>query len=849
MGLFFQEENNKRFSKSSKRKHIPIETLRAQSCNVCTLNNADIQSPKMDASGTKDPDVYVLGAAPTYADDVAGFHLVGDFKRTLKRYVKGVRWRFNNVIQCHPDERAPKISEIECCRNRIADDIAKTKPTYLITLGTIATTWALGENANVNLWRGRYTTTMINGHVCWVFPILDPTTIALSKRRYGISDEESASIRDIRHISKLIERLPEPQIISYAETDVTSIDGSQDFDYRKLRKILRRMYAHGEPVGIDVETHPMRPYAVKSMLVSIAIADGNECVSIPVERPDGWPVVERKKVLKLLKWFLFGKNLKICHSQDMEMSWLASRFGTDVFSKVNWADSLALAYVLDNRRGSLSLDFQCRQWLGERIKNKHSVNLERMDVEPLRNVLPYNGIDAIACRDVFLRLRKEVRKVRGLWSVYESQVARARVYSHSVANGVPVDKSVLIEYEERLQKQIDRAYVGIQNTVDAKLFKRKYGRTYTPNNERDDTDLFVHMLKRDEVNVERKNKNGKLEAKVSFDKAVLAQINRKITRRIVDYRESVKLMSTYITPIHAMIEFDGNIHANVNDKFTNTSRTSYTNPNLQNYPRRKNNWVRGYVVMPDDFWLLGFDYGQIEARVIAMLSHDQKFIHALWNDLDIHMEWTEIFLDRLPYMWDRWAEKADSDDEVKIKKLFRDHMKNRWVFPRFFGASDKACATYMEISERESENLGADFWDDFEGVKTWQDSQKETYKKKGYLQLPTGRRVHAPLSFNKICNYPIQGTASEIQKDAMVRIYNKYGMAQIFEIHDDLSYGVLKTDVDRLRSEIAEEMCMCEFDFINVPLTVECKEGQTWATMEETVTYRSTDFGHQNLNG
>lgn len=838
MGLFFQENK----SKKATGPQIPVDTLRRESCKVCPLDKAALHNPKMKASGSKRPEGYVLGEAPGEEEDKLGKQFVGKAGKKLRQYLpEDIVWRYNNTIQCRPPgNRDPMPSETECCRNRIVADIEKAQPEFIVTTGNVPTSWILGESAPIFQWRGKRFPAKIGEHVCWVYPVYHPSYVLRRQISWGVSDEERIFERDLMRVDEDFESLPNPRIIEFDEDQVVCLLGKNESDYRYLDRALQRMEAHGKPVGVDVETYPLRPYNKDSMLVSVAIADHETCVSFPVERPDGWSSQLQAKVKKRLKSFMLGRNIKVCHNQDMESTWLASRFGTKMFEKVRWADTMALAYVLDNRRGTLSLDFQCLQWLGARVKNKYNLDMRNMHKMPLDQVLPYNGLDSLACLTLYKILRREVRKVDGLWEVYRTQIARARVYSHSVYNGVPVHESTLRRYQRKIERQIEEAKQEIQDTRDAKKFRRTFGRTFRPGNEKDETDLFVTMLRRPEVYVERKGGV----TKTSFDQQVLQKIDRPVTRAMLDLRRSQKLLTTYVTPIYPAIAFDGMLHAQVNDKFTATSRTSYEDPNLQNFPRRRNVWIRGYVREQGGYFL-GFDYGQIEARVIAMLSGDERFVHALWNHLDIHMDWTEIFLERLPFMWERWSKRVESDEDTKVKKGLRDAIKNKWVFPSFFGASVKSRARYMDITEEEAKPLDRDFWDDFSGVKAWQEEQKKEYQSQGFLILPTGRRVHGPLTFNEICNYPVQGTASEIQKDAMVRIYRRFGLAQVFEIHDDLTYLVDGVDADYWRPIIAEEMCVCPFDFINVPLTVECKEGKTWAAMEETVTFESTEFGHE----
>lgn len=277
--------------------------------------------------------------------------------------------------------------------------------------------------------------------------------------------------------------------------------------------------------------------------------------------------------------------------------------------------------------------------------------------------------------------------------------------------------------------------------------------------------------------------------------------------------------------------------------FAHTRRTTSDDPNGQNYPAHYDDGkeIRSQIYVIDDtdnspMSLVKCDYGQIEARVIAMASKDKFLCDALWERYDVHQEWAERLAYAYPNHYIIGGKKFIKDKDVM--KKFRQETKNNFVFPSFFNAGAYTVSGYIKIPLEIIEKQLNDFWKIFEGVKAWQEDTINFYNDYGYVELLTGFRRRAPFDITKIVNTPIQGTASDIVIQAMNRCSelaqktNRWQLQPRKNIHDDLTFGLYDDTIEENMEEILDIMLIPEYDFINVPISVEVEIGRNWYSME-----------------
>lgn len=231
--------------------------------------------------------------------------------------------------------------------------------------------------------------------------------------------------------------------------------------------------------------------------------------------------------------------------------------------------------------------------------------------------------------------------------------------------------------------------------------------------------------------------------------------------------------------------------------------------------------------------ILSFDYGQIEARVIAMFTKDPVYVKALWDGFDVHGDWARRIAADYP---ERIGGRKMLSDK-KAMKDFRGDIKNQWTFPLIFGAKRSSVAGYLNIPEDVIAPHFEDFWDEFRETKVWQEKMLKFYRKYGYVECLTGRRRHGPLSLNMVFNTPVQGTAADIVCDGWCRLSETKDPELQFEIqvHDDLiSLRVPDGRLEAVAEKAINILLDVPFDFVNVPLTIEMSVGRNWMPFDKT---------------
>ena len=839
MSFFFQK---KKIGNKSGLK-ISVDTLHRLECRACPLNTAPVHNPKMAPFGSSRPLFYFLGGVPDEVDDIRGRHFVSNAGKLLRsqipvKYKKKVR--FNNCIRTFPGVgKFPTEQEIQCCLPSIVRDIEKTRPKIIVGIGRIPLNWAI-KTTNTSGWRGRLMPIKIGNHTCWYSQIFNPEYI-LRKTRNNQNPIDTmlgdVFRRDLENLFKCIEDISDPIV-----EDLTSLyDGiniywgkNGDKDIFTIKKFFK--YLEKQPVvAFDFETNGLRPYKTDSKILSISIGTTKSVIAIALDHRGALWSKKQKKLLKtLIINFLLNETItKIAHNLSFELEW-TSLLDEEIIYGSNWGDTMAQAYCIDERKGALKLDFLCRQYFGFDLKAQSDIDVVQLDFDPIERVLKYNALDSKYCHKLFLKQREILHKLK-LEEIYDEEVRRLPTMVMTQRRGIVVDQAVVSEYQDKLKTEIDGLLSDIHELAVVKKFE-KMERPFNPSSNKDVLRIFKKYLKSDVVMTSN-----------SVDKKVLGLLDDELARLIVKFRNRLKMKSTYVDSfelgVGKYIYADGLIHTSLNTIFVSTGRLSSSGPNIQNFPHHKDGWVRKIIVSRDGGILVSLDYGQIEARVMAMVSKDKFLCDALWNNYDIHYEWAE----KLAYKYPSKIGGLRFIKDKNIMKALRQEVKNQFVFPAFYGAQSYSIHRYLNIPLEICEELMREFWGVFSGVYQWQLQTIEFYKTHGYVECLTGRRRHAPLSINQQVNDPIQGLASDLVIDSMNRISDlavktdRPYLQPILNIHDDLTYDLPKKNLDEDVSDILNVMLNIPYDFINVPITVEMKCGQNWYEMSDIGTYSSED--------
>lgn len=854
---------------------------------MCPLSRVKNRNPQMDPTGAVRPDVYFLGEGPGADEDRRGRPFVGPSREMLRAPVPRRfrdRVRYSNVVRTRPFKNAtPDAVSIECCRPSVVSDIEWSRPRAVVGLGNVPLEWVSGFTG-ITAWRGRRMPVRIGSHLCWYYPILHPAAI-LHKRKVSdraADDEEFIFNLDVARVFREVESLPDPVVhdVDRALADTEIVSGHDAGDLDRVADALR--WAAALPVvGRDYETRGLRPYASDAVVLSTSVSDGVRSVAFPIDHPgSGWTDDQKVAVRDLWRRFLLeARGVKVAHNEAFELEWDGVFFGADTVRAGHHACTRVQASVLDERsrggrkgEGPQSLAFLTQQYFGVSVKSVVPVDVERLYDTPLEVVLRYNCPDAKYAALLYREQRRELRR-QNLGAVYDLSIRRVPTVVLSQMRGVPVSQPAvakLISKYDAMAGADDNWAAGgvgwrsgsigrqIAELDVVKEYESRHG-GYNPMSSRDALRVFHEMLGCGECEVQDK-RTGR--ARLSVDESVLAQIDHPLARLTLDLRRVCKLRSTYALPLRAggpssLIYPDGLLHCVFNTTLARTGRLSCEGPNLQNVPKRtaEGKEIRSAFVAALGELIVAADYGQIEARVIAMLTRDPKFCRALWERYDVHMEWAERVARAYPECvggrknlvgFKLIKDPRNKDrEEVRAAKKLRGNIKSLWTFPLFFGASLRAVADYIRTPESVLRPLYDDFWEEFSAVHDWQRGLVKFYEAHGYVEGPTGRRRHGPLTYNEIINSPVQGGAAEIVMDGMSRL-SETGDSELqpeINIHDDLTYmRVRESRVDEVVEKIVTHMLDVPFDFVNVPITIEVSVGKNWMNMEEIGAFSSDDW-------
>lgn len=404
-----------------------------------------------------------------------------------------------------------------------------------------------------------------------------------------------------------------------------------------------------------------------------------------------------------------------------------------------------------------------------------------------------------------------------LWNLYqEVELPLATILREMENAGVRIDVQMLKKAEVQLDKELQTLEQQIYTSV---------GAIFNINSPKQVGEVLFDQLKLDAK--AKKSKTGQYST--SEDILLALKSKHPVVGMILAYRELKKLISTYISALPSYINPEtGKIHTTYNQTVTATGRLSSSNPNLQNLPIRseRGQLIRQAVIPDDGCLFLSADYSQIELRLMAHFSQDPHLVEAFRSGQDIH------------------AATAAKIFNIPIEKVTKDQRRQAKTanFGIIYGISAFGLAQQLDCSRSEAKALIDGYFAAFPGVIDYIERQKELARQQGYAITLFGRKRYLPdiLSHNatvrsfaerNAVNSPIQGTAADIIKMAMVTIHRRLkeeGLKaqMIMQVHDELNFNVPVGEVDKVREIVIGEMQ--NVVHLTVPLIADCGVGTNW---------------------
>jgi uracil-DNA glycosylase family 4 len=796
--------------------------------------------------------VYFLGSGPTEADDKSGepfgnLHIAEIPEETLKFC------SFDNVVRDYT--KKPSWQETECCRPLVTKSIETANPKLIIGLGHGALSQVLGSNDLVGM-RGRIFKVKIGEWVGYFMPTYDPTDLikmAYDKKKPLRSRLGHCFKMDLKRAFELAPKLRAATAIPTEDqmrAGIQCFDGSEPGHFALLMGLLQQA-KKAEVKAVDIETKGLRPYSKGAAIMSMAISFQATHVAFAWDHPKSkWTDQQKLKIGAEFQRILRDDTIKIAHNAPFELEWFIWLYAKDVVRHDVWEDTMMQAHFIDERKGKQGnseedhaspyqkLDFLCKQYFGTSYKSFFKLDKKDMSKSDLGEILIYNGVDTKITLQLWVTQNEIMRELQ-VYDAYIEALPRQCTVAIMQSLGVIVNQDEIKSSQKKLEGEV--------NLIMAKIHDLKVVKKYVLDNKEfnplgeDAIKLFRDYLKRKEVTIVEENNT-----RYSVDKNVLDKIDHPLAKLIVELRNKSKLKSTYVDGLELgvgdIIYPDGKLHTSFNTTFTETGRLSSSSPNLQNFPKRNDSWVRKSIVPPKGHLMVAVDYGQLEACTGAMCSRDKYLVKALWEDYDIHMEWALKAAHKAPGL----IGGKENIKDAKIMKGFRSLIKNKLVFPAFFGAASTSVKRYLtaateyDVDQGDVDDLMDEFWKIFAGVHSWQDETMRRYYDEGYVTTLTGRRHNYPLTRNQAVNMPIQGAEAELVCDAMNRLSiiasesGNWYMHPVLNVHDDLSFFIPEDEklLEPALEIIMKQMLKFDYKWINVPLSIEISLGKNWAELE-----------------
>lgn len=587
---------------------------------------------------------------------------------------------------------------------------------------------------------------------------------------------------------------------------------------RKLDELVEAISA-GKILAIDTETTSTNSRYASLVGISLSNSKGNAWY-IPVGHKGDESQLSLSQVSERLYPILVNPEIeKTAHNAKYDIAVLA-RHGLQVHN-LNF-DTMIAAHLLGEKAlglkqltfGKLGIEMTpISDLIGTGAKQ-----ISMADVS-ISQTAEYACADA----DMTGRLRKLFEpemKDQNLWDLFAYvEMPLVSVLHQMETNGVALDSSLLDQMALELTREIAR----IENEIFTWV-----GHEFNINSSQQLGKILFEELK---LPPSRKTKTG-----YSTDAGVLESLRgiHPVVGYVIDYRQFSKLKSTYVEALPALVDPDtGRIHTSFNQTVAATGRLSSSDPNLQNIPIRTEIGRRirqAFIAPGENQILLGADYSQIELRVMAHLSQDPGLLIAFANDEDIHTA-------TAAQVFDKEASQVTSEMR-RIAKVVN--------FGVIYGMSDYGLEQATGLSRQEASDFIKAYFEKYSGIKDYLDTVKQQAADKGYVQTVLGRRRYIPdinssnyqvrqAAERMAINMPVQGTAADIIKLAMIRIQDELNhrnlqTKMILQVHDELLFEVPHEEIEEVK-QLVQTVMPNAMEF-SVPLKVDIKTGHNWGETE-----------------
>ncbi len=644
--------------------------------------------------------------------------------------------------------------------------------------------------------------------------------------------KKNPDLQKIKIISK--KKLPEEKVntntieINEEKTSDSFLEKSKYIsitNMKALELLMKDIYDLGYFV-FDLETDSLN--VIDANLIGVAI-----CLSvkrsyyIPLAHKDedGKIIEEQidfKEALKQLNNILSNSSLiKIGHNIKYDIAVL-KRYKIDV---VSFEDTMLMSYINDAGNHRHGMDELAKVHFNrDTIKFKDVVGTGKsqitFDYVEIEKAIEYAAEDAEITFKLYLLLKKKLSEEKNISAYnYLEKPLVASILEMEI-NGIKINTEYLQSLSSEFEKKI--------NSLEKTIFKL-CGVEFNIGSPKQLGDVLFNKLN---LTPPKKTKTGEFSTGIEVLEDLAFEGN-KVAEDLITWRQLSKLKNTYTEALQTHInKTTQRIHTSYAMASTNTGRLSSSDPNLQNIPIRstEGRLIRKAFIAEKGYKILSADYSQVELRVLAHIAKIEPLIAAFKNGEDIHaLTASEIF-------------------STDIKKITPDLRRRAKAvnFGIIYGISAFGLAKQLSITNHEANNFIKKYFDKFPGIKKYMEDTKALCREQGYVETLCGRKCFFPKIKDKnfayrsfqeraAINAPIQGTAADIIKRAMIKIYeknisNNNDCKMLLQVHDELIFEVKESKIEKYQALIRQEMenALHPLISLDVPLLVESSFGDNW---------------------
>ncbi len=597
------------------------------------------------------------------------------------------------------------------------------------------------------------------------------------------------------------------------------IENDKDID-----KWLKEAEEKGE-FAIDTETTSLDPHQADLVGISLSTKVGHACY-IPLAHKSKKNLNE-KSVIKKIKPILEDKSIKKI-GQNIKFDYIILfHRGIDMTSM---EDTMLMSYVLDAGKNRHNMDTLSQIHLDHKTisykdlvgSGKKQINFSEVDLDLAKNYASEDADITFRLYQIFIKNLKS-EKLLNIYEIFEKPLIK--ILAHMEISGIKVDNNFL--------KILSKKFEGKIQKLEKEIFKIS-NKEFNIGSTKQLGEIMYNELKIANI---KKTKKGSFatSAQVLED---LSFKGHKLPRLVLDWRQVTKLKNTYSDSLQEHINKNSKrVHTSFLLAATSTGRLASSDPNLQNIPIKSDDGkdIRKSFIADNESLLISADYNQIEMRILADLADVKELKKAFKNNEDIHsLTASQVF-------------------NVKVKDVNSDMRRKAKAinFGIIYGISQYGLAKQIGVSNVEAEEFLNSYFIKFPEIKNYMEYTIKFCRKSGFVNNIFGRRTHVTgindKNFNvrnfqerAAINAPIQGSASEIMRLAMIRINKKFESIQnlnckiLLQIHDELIFEVKKDEVLEYEKLIKKEMSSVkdsDLHTFSIPLSIDINHGNNWGEL------------------